>query len=181
MTSVEGPDDETSQHTETGQHTETDDAPGWGLPSQQPDHEAPPKIAGGDEAPLTAVQQAVVNEVAEGQRELGREMRFHRWATADLLGGGDGIVASTIDSALASSAASRVADSEREAEFLAGSMDPATDEEPHVPAGGPPTPEEVHEAEMHPWPHHGMAETIEHNRQLRQDPEASGSQDGTSQ
>jgi len=29
-----------------------------------------------------------------------------------------------------------------------------------VPAGGPLTPEEIHEAEMHPWPGHSMEETV---------------------
>jgi hypothetical protein len=29
-----------------------------------------------------------------------------------------------------------------------------------VPPGGPLTPEEIHEAEMHPWPGHSMEETV---------------------
>ena len=78
----------------------------------------------------------------------------------------------------ASQDATRVTESEREAQFLAGAMDPEPDSEPHFPAGGPPTPEEVHEAEMHPWPHHGMAETIEHNRALRENPADAGAQNG---
>jgi hypothetical protein len=128
-----------------------------------------------EDAPLTALQQAVVNEVAEGQRALGREMRWRRRAGLSLLGAG-GITGYEIDSALASRTAEQVSASEHEAEFLAGTSNSvAALEEPHVPSGGPPTPEEVHEAEMNPWPHHGMAETIEHNRQLR---EKSGAGDG---
>ena len=75
----------------------------------------------------------------------------------------------------ASQDAKRVAASERNAQILAGPVEPGLDAEPHFPAGGPPTPEEVHEAEINPWPHHGMAETIEHNRQLRQEAGDSGS------
>jgi hypothetical protein len=124
-----------------------------------------------EDAPLTPLQQAVVDEVAEGQHALGREMRWKRGSGLSLLGPG-GIVGYEIDSALAARAAKQVSASEREAEFLAGIKNSeAADEEPHVPAGGPPTLEEVHEAEMHPWPHHGMAETIEHNRQLRENPQ----------
>ncbi|MGO9342892.1 MAG: hypothetical protein ACLP6E_10290 [Acidimicrobiales bacterium] len=159
MTSVEGPDGATP-------YGEADDAPGWGLPSQAPEV-APPIGGADDDAPLTPVQQAVVSEVAEGQRALGHEMRWRRRADVDLWEGGAG--ASVIDSALASRSARQVDDSEREAQLLSGMRDPIANAEPHFPAGGPPTQEEVHEAEMNPWPHHGMAETIEHNRQLRQE------------
>ncbi len=88
--------------------------------------------------------------------------------------------AGEIDSALASQAEGRATASEREAQLLIGTSDSGSDAEPHVPAGGPPTREEVYEAEMHPWPHHGMAETIKHNRELRKDPGDSGPQSGPS-
>jgi hypothetical protein len=120
-----------------------------------------------------------VNEVAEGQRALGHEMRWSRRSTLDLFEGTGGVTASVIDSALASEDAKRVAESERETQFMAGALDSVHDPEPHFPAGGPPTPEEVHEAEMNPWPHHGMSETIERNRQLRQQAGDSGSQGST--
>ena len=174
MTSFEGPGGGAG-----GQQGEEDDAPGWGLPSVAPEPPAPTGTSG-DDAPLTALQAAVVDEVAEGQRALGDEMRGRRRASLDLLGGGmaGGLLASEVDSALASRAASRVAESERELQFLTDSRDAGPEDEPHFPAGGPPTPEEVHEAEMHPWPHHGMAETIEHNRELHGAPAPTAPQSG---
>ena len=163
----------------TGPQGENEDAPGWGLPSAGPEPTGTPKSAGDDDAPLTALQQAVVNEVAEGQRALGDEMKWSRRSRLDLIGGyRGGLVGSEVDSVLASQAARRVSECELEAQFLAGATDAVSDTEPHFPAGGPPTPEEVHEAEMHPWPHHGMAETIEHNRALRQNPAAAGDGNG---
>jgi hypothetical protein len=121
----------------------------------------------------------VVNEVTEGQRALGDEMRLSKRSRVSLFGGyGGGLVGSVVDSVLASHAAKRVSESELEAQFLAGATGAVSDAEPHFPAGGPPTPEEVHEAEMHPWPHHGMAETIEHNRALRQNPADTGAESG---
>jgi hypothetical protein len=148
--------------------THGDDAPGWGLPAPQPESTAP-AAAGDDSAPLTPIQQAVVSEVAEGQRALGNEMRWKRRSRLDLLGGfGGGIVGLGVDSVLASKAASQVSESELAAQLLVGASDTDHEAEPYLPSGGPPTPEEVHEAEMHPWPHHGMAETIEHNRQLHE-------------
>ncbi len=161
MTSVEGP-------SEATRNTNADDSPGWGLPSSDPATESSVS-AGNDDAPLTPVQQAVVNEVAEGQQALGHEMRWRRRSDIDLFEGGAGLGASMIDSMLAARAAGRVDETERQAEVLAGTSDTAADSEPRFPKGGPPTPEEVHEAEMNPWPHHNMAETIEHNRQLRQE------------
>lgn len=173
MTAVEGPGD-------PGRQDIAEDAPGWGLPSPGPEAPAVPgDVAPDDDAPLTAVQQAVVNEVAEGQRALGHEMQWRRRSTLNLFDGAGGVTASVIDSALASEDAKRVTESEREAQFIAGTLDSVPDPEPHFPAGGPPTPEEVHEAEMNPWPHHGMAETIERNRQLRQQGGDSGSQGST--
>ena len=75
---------------------------------------------------------------------------------------------------MANRAARQVSESERQAEFLVGTLNSKPlGEELNVPAGGPPTPEEVHEAEMNPWPHHNMAETIERNRGLRSDPDGS--------
>jgi hypothetical protein len=81
-----------------------------------------------------------------------------------------------IDALFASRAGMRARDAEREAQFLAENSVPRTvadkgpDDGPRALAGGPPTREEVYEAEMHPWPHHGMAETIEHNRGLCKNP-----------
>jgi len=156
---------ETTDNSGTG--PKGDDEPGWGLPSIEP---APTPVAspssdaqpGADDAPLTPIQQAVVSEVAQGQRALGRQMRWARrsgWERPSLL--------SVVDSGLSAGAAREVSESERAAEFLVGPPKPGSDVILHVPAGGPPTPEEVHEAEMNPWPHHGMAETIERNRRLR--------------
>jgi hypothetical protein len=171
MTGIENPDEMNPQGG-------ADDAPGWGLPSPDPETPAPASRAADDDAAaLTPVQQAVVNEVAAGQRELGHEMRWRRRSALDLFagGGGGGVLGSVVDSAFASQDAKQVAASERDAQILAGTVEPGPDADPHFPAGGPPTPEEVHEAEMNPWPHHGMAETIEHNRQLRQQAGESGS------
>jgi len=176
MTSVEGPDGEVNQHDEA------EDTPGWGLPSTDPKAVASPRATGDDDAPLTEVQREVIGEVANAQRELGTEERWRKASRRDLLGGGfgDGMFAGEIDSALASQAERRATASEREAQLLIGTSDSGSDAEPHVPAGGPPTREEVYEAEMHPWPHHGMAETIEHDRELREDPGDSGPQSGPS-
>jgi hypothetical protein len=159
----------------SGAVDETGDSPGWALPktAQTPTAQPDSPLLGeaakeDDNQPLTATQQAVVNEVTVGQEALRREMRWGRRSTWSLLGG-LGSIGYTIDSALGSRAAIQVSESEREAEFLAPPPT-SSDEVLHVPAGGPPTPEEVHEAEMNPWPHHGMAETIERNRQLRANP-----------
>jgi hypothetical protein len=154
--------------------SKSDGAPGWGLPSPEPGSNTSAstteaRSTGQQDAPLTPLQQAVVEEVAEGQRALGREMRWSRASRWQPFSPG-GVIGSSIDSALASRAARDVGESERRAEFLAGPPVPGSDEVLHVPAGGPPTPDEVHEAEMHPWPHHGMADTIERNRQLRGNP-----------
>lgn len=148
------------------------DAPGWALPRTEPIPSAQPVSAStagaasdDDDRPLTATQQAVVNQVAVGQEALHREMRWGRRYKWSLLGG-QGMIGYGIDSTMGSRATKQVSESERAAEFLVN-RPPSSDEVLHVPAGGPPTPEEVHEAEMNPWPHHGMAETIERNRQLR--------------
>ncbi len=153
MTSVEGPDGEVNLNDET------DDTPGWGLPSTDPKAMAPPGATGDNDVPLTEVQREVVDEVTEAQRELGTEERWRRASTRDLLGGGfgGGMFAGEIDSALASQAERRATASEREAQLLVGTSDSGPDAEPHVPAGGPPTREEIYEAEMHPgrtkgWP-----------------------------
>jgi hypothetical protein len=176
MTSDEGPEGEVNQHDEA------DNTPGWGLPSTGPKSVTPPGTTEDDVAPLTEVQREVVDEVSEAQRELGTEERWRKASRRDLLGGGfgGGMFAGEIDSALASQAERRATASEREAQLLIGTSDAESDAEPHVPAGGPPTREEVYEAEMHPWPHHGMAETIEHNRELREAPGDSGPQSGSS-
>ncbi len=147
------------------------DAPGWAppkpQPAPQPESSGPP--AASDDAPLTPLQQAVVEEVTEGQRALGREMRWKRRAGLSLFEGG-GVIGNSIDNAVANRAAKQVSESERQAAFLVGTLNSKPlGEELHVPAGGPPTPDEVHEAEMNPWPHHNMAETIERNRGLRSD------------
>lgn len=151
------------------------DPPGWGLPSSDPKSVAPAAATGGHEPALTELQREIVAEVAEAQRELGKEEKWRKASRWDLLGGlfgVGGMLASKIDSLFASNAEMRADDAEREAQFLAGATDPKPDAEaqPHVLAGGPPTREEIYEAELHPWPHHGMAETIEHNRGLREDP-----------
>lgn len=158
MASAESPEDG-SNHNDKAV-----DAPGWAA------------ATGEHQPPLTDVQREVVDKVAEAQRELGRAEKWRKASRWDLLGGlfGGlfGGLASKLDSLRASNAEMRATDAEREALFLATSTDPGPDAEPqpHVPAGGPPTREEIYEAEMHPWPHHGMAETIEHNRGLREDP-----------
>lgn len=125
-----------------------------------------PHPHGEADQPLTPMQQAVVDEVSRGQEALGHEMFWRRLGTADLVTGGIGGWA--VDNAIGDISASAVAESNRAASSLAVTLgSQPLGEELHVPAGGPPTPEEVHEAEMNPWPHHNMAETIEHNRQLR--------------
>lgn len=170
MTSVEDPQGEINHDVEPV------DAPGWGLPTPDPKS---PTAAGKGEPPLTEVQREVIDKIAEAQRALGSEEKWRRASRWDLLGGifsVGGVLSSKIDSLLASFAEMRARDAEREAEFLAETSVPRTvaesgpDEEPHALAGGPPTREEIYEAEMHPWPHHGMAETIEHLRGLRKDP-----------
>jgi hypothetical protein len=163
MTNEEGSD-------EAGAYSKGDDAPGWAMPIPGPESPDPPARAGDDNnTPLTPLQQAVISEVADGQHALGNEMRWKRRSRLDLLGGiGGGIVGLGVDSVLASKAARQVSESERAAQFLVDTPQTGQDAEPNFPSGGPPTPEEVHDAEMHPWPHHGMAETIEHNRQLHE-------------
>jgi hypothetical protein len=153
------------------------DAPGWGLPTPDPTSISPGGAAG--EPPLTEVQREVIEKVAEAQRELGKEEKWRKASRWDLLGGifsVGGVFTSKIDSFLASRAEMRARDAEREARFLAETAVPRPvaetrhDEASRALAGGPPTREEIYEAEMHPWPHHGMADTIEHHRGLRKDP-----------
>lgn len=155
------------------------DAPGWGLPTPDPKSIVPAGATGEDEPPLTEMQREVIEKIAEAQRALRKEEKWRKASRWDLLGGifgAGGVLTSTIDSLLASRAEGRAREAEREAQFLAEASVPRTvadtgpDEEPHAPAGGPPTREEIYDAEMHPWLHHGMAETIEHNRGLRKDP-----------
>jgi hypothetical protein len=173
MTSAESPESGSNHNDEAV------DAPGWGLPSSDPKSVGPAAATGEHEPPLTELQREVMADVAEAQRELDKEAKWRKAFRWDLLGGLFGIggmLASKIDSLLASNAEMRATDAEREAQFLASTTDHRPDAEPqpqpqpHVLAGGPPTREEIYEAEMHPWPHHGMAETIEHNRGLREDP-----------
>ena len=104
------------KHDEMHSQDGSGDAPGWGLPSPDPDTPAPVSRAGDDDAALTPVQQAVVSEVAEGQRALGHEMQWRRRSTLDLFaGGGGGVAGYLVDSALASQDANGVAASERDA------------------------------------------------------------------
>lgn len=120
-----------------------------------------------DDAPLTPLQEAVVEQVTEGQAALGDEMRHERqarFAFGSRYGGGT--IGAVFDDMLAMRDAGKVSESEDAAQLLAG-LAGGSDEPIHCPAGGPPTPEEVHAAEMNPWPHHSMAETIERNRALR--------------
>lgn len=158
VTSVEGP---TGGINHDGERA---DGPGWALPTPGP------------WPPLTEVQREVIEEIAEAQHEHGKADKWRRAFKWDLLGGTFGALMRPIDAFLASRAQMRARDAEREAQFLAESSvpktvaDPVDDGEPRALAGGPPTREEVYEAEMHPWRHHGMAETIEHNRGLRNDP-----------
>jgi len=158
------------------QNDEGPDGPGWGLPRPQTalqPQSAAPSAPSGDDAPLTPLQQAVVEQVTEGQRALKREVRWRRRGVLSFFEGG-GITGNVIDNAVADRAGRQVTEAERQAEFLAGDLNSKPlGEELRVPAGGPPTPEEVHEAEMNPWPHHNMAETIERNRGLH--PDADGS------
>ena len=155
---------------------------------------APPATVGEDDAPLTDVQREIVGKVADAQDQLGRAERWRRGASSGGLftgGWGGGLLASGIDSLLATHAEAQVDALDGEAQHLAdlaavgigdggggsrsgggggsgsGKSLPGTAAVPRVPAGGPPTPEEVREAELHPWPRHGMAETIERNRGLR--------------
>jgi hypothetical protein len=124
-----------------------------------------------DDAPLTPLQEAVVQDIAQGQHELQSAERFDhplRWNQAGfgLAGGG---MFGALGRAVGAEKMQAVSDSDDEALFLAQQArggDPASSRHV-VPDGGPPTPEEVHQAEMNPWPHHNMAETIEHNRQMR--------------
>lgn len=173
MTSVEGPQGGINHDDEPV------DAPGWGLPTPDPKSISPAGATGKGESPLTEVQREVIEKVAEAQRALGSEEKWRKASRWDLLGGilsVGGVFASKIDSLLALRAEMRARDAEREAQFLAETSRPRTvadtagpDEEPRALAGGPPTREEIYAAEMHPWLHHGMAETIEHNRGLRKD------------
>lgn len=145
------------------------DAPGWALPTPDP-----------NSVPLTEAQLAVVEKVAEAQRALGKEEKWRRAFKWDVIlgifGGVGSVLMRPVDAFLAARAEGKARDAEREAEFLVDLSAPKTvaqsepKDEFHVLAGGPPTREEVYEAEMHPWPHHGMAETIEHNRELRKNP-----------
>jgi hypothetical protein len=117
------------------------------------------------------LQQAVVQDIAQGQQELKSAERFDRpstWNVNQFGLEGAGLMGA-LGRAVTAEKMQAVSDSDDEALFLA---EQARGGEPDssrhvVPDGGPPTPEEVHEAEMNPWPHHNMAETIEHNRQMR--------------
>ena len=162
-----------AESSEKNHNDERADAPGWGLPTE-PESAAPGAAAGEHEPPLTELQREVVADVAEAQRQLTKSAKWRRASRWDLLGGlfgVGGVFASKMDTLLASNAEMRATDAEREAQFLAGTTQPKPDATPppRVLTGGPPTRDEIYEAEMHPWPHHGMAETIEHNRELRED------------
>jgi hypothetical protein len=183
MTGGEGPDSDDGPYDGPG------DAPGWGS-APAPGATAfappgPPGPPGVDDAPLTPLQQAVVDEVAKGQHALGIEERWARRSSIALDGGlyNDGLGGSftnaAVDNLLAQHADDQIDDAQRAAELAAAQSAAPAGADPHFPAGGPPTPEEIHEAEMHPWPHHGMAETIEHNRELRAAAGGSGADDGS--
>ena len=173
MTSVEGPQDGINHDDEPV------DTPGWGLPTPDPKSSPRAGATGKGNPPLTELQREVIEKIAEAQRALGKEEKWRKASRWDLLGGFfgvGGVLMSKIDALLASRAEMRARDAEREAQFMAEASRPRTvpdaapDEEPRALAGGPPTRDEIYEAEMHPWLHHGMAETIEHNRGLREDP-----------
>jgi hypothetical protein len=124
-----------------------------------------------DAAALTPLQEAVVQDIAQGQHELKSADRFDRPLRLypDGIGLAGGGMLGALGRAVGAEKMQRVSDSDDEALFLAqqaGDADPVSLRHV-VPDGGPPTAEEVHEAEMNPWPHHNMAETIEHNRQMR--------------
>lgn len=154
-----------------------DSGPGFALPHEiVPPAPEPTNVdlgAGPDsdrdpEAPLTEMQQAVVDHISDAQQQLGKAERLADSPGWGLWGSGvgSGYVLGAIDRDLHMGRVSREDDA---ALFLAEQAKAADSGPPRhiVPDGGPPTPEEVHEAEMNPWPHHNMAETIEHNRQLR--------------
>jgi hypothetical protein len=124
------------------------------------------------------MQQAVIDHISKAQHQLGRTERLTRASRWGLWGTGLGAssVFGASDRGGADLHMQRVSEEDDEALFLAEQTHADDPSGPRhiVPEGGPPTPEEVHEAEMNPWPHHNMAETIEHNRQLR----APGQPDG---
>jgi hypothetical protein len=162
---------------------QADSGPGFALPDPVQSFPAPGATDGAtdgagatdgtidDDAPLTPLQEAVVQDIAQGQHELKSAERFDRpmrWNPEGFGLAGAGMFGA-LGRAVGGEKMQAVSESDDEALFLAEQArggDP--DSSRHVvPDGGPPTPEEVHEAEMNPWPHHNMAETIEHNRQMR--------------
>jgi hypothetical protein len=158
---------------------QADSAPGFALPNSVQPLPPPGAIEGAgasdgataDDAPLTPLQEAVVQDIAQGQHELKSAERFDhrlRWNAGGFGLAGSGMLGS-LGRAVGAEKMQAVSESDDEALFLAeqASGGDADSSRHVVPDGGPPTPEEVHEAEMNPWPHHNMAETIEHNRQIR--------------
>jgi hypothetical protein len=158
---------------------QVDSGPGFALPHDtgEPSVQKPTDIDSGagsgpegnpEETPLTETQQAIVDHISDAQQQLRKAERFSNtpglgpWGT----GVGAGSVLGAFERGLHMN---RVSDEDDAALFLAEQTHSGDSGSPRhiVPDGGPPTPEEVHEAEMNPWPHHNMAETIEHNRQLR--------------
>jgi hypothetical protein len=158
---------------------QTDSGPGFALPHEAGESSVPEPTnidpgtssapqSDSEETPLTETQQAVVDHISGAQQQLGKADRFRNTPGLGLWGSGvgAGFVLGAIDRDLHMH---RVSDEDDAALFLAEQTHAGDSGSPRhvVPDGGPPTPEEVHEAEMNPWPHHNMAETIEHNRQLR--------------
>jgi hypothetical protein len=115
----------------------------------------------GNFPPLTEAQQEVVDDVTHAQREVGGELRRSKWRAWRLRGGAE--------EAMAESDEERATADEELADLRASVGEPKAPVAADAPVltGGPPTTEEVRDAEMNPWRGHGMAETIEHNRELR--------------
>jgi hypothetical protein len=129
----------------------------WRLPSA-PEPVGKSGEMGDATAPLTEMQRDVVDEVERAQHEVRRGKWWRtaaKWSFRN----------SAAFSEVAAQADNVATAYEHQAESL---VEPKViPPPPHVLSGGPATPAETYEAEMHPWPHHGMAETIERNRGLR--------------
>ena len=164
----------------------TDSGPGFALPREAGGSPVPDPTnvdantgsapeSDSEDGPLTATQQAVVDHISDAQHQLGKAYRFTNAPGWGLWGGGigSGALLGAIDRDLHMD---RVSDEDDAAQFLAEQAQAGDSGPPRhiVPEGGPPTREEVHEAEMNPWPHHNMAETIEHNRQQRASGQSAG-------
>jgi hypothetical protein len=112
--------------------------------------------------PLTEMQRTVIDEVEKAQHEVRRAgwwRRLAKWTPST------GI----IDREVATEADGIATAYELQAQSLVEPPISKSEPAPHVISGGPATTDEIYEAEMHPWPEHGMADTIERNRGLLQD------------